>query len=510
MNRERAETYLRLLAEAETREPRTWLFPLAWAAHLPAGNTCQKMHTVAQALIAVGALDAETAEAILADFDVAVGARQLHRGRTWPEHGISVPAAQAVARRIQFTGSRPRAPGPPPQPARSPARPPPAGRPAGSKGSQTTEGAAGPERFVPLGLTIPFQHWGSSDGLYLMSYARTARGARFLVASRAHGRVNLNMTALASCTVTDDRGGRYQLHFAGTSSGPEWTAVMSLDPDPAGDLRWLEFCPPRGTAVRVGLDPPPPPGAAGPDGTSAQVIPAELGPGEHLLTLIAERLLYELRLSPRGLRQQLATEAPVPFSNLAAGLGAAVAALEAAEALAPDSPWPGRLVTLCANLSISDPELTAPPVPDLPEEWLSLLAHYLRRKADAAPDRDGVAAALAGPLPEVDGIRLALLGVHNAENTTFVHVLASGLPWDIRAGPFGVDLCFPLSVWIRDDGGRWHLGRPDGLHRAGAEDILRLRLAPPLTRSTAWIEVLVAGRSARVRARLPFRWENLL
>jgi hypothetical protein len=490
MNRERAETYLRLLAEAETREPRTWLFPLAWAAHLPAGNTCQKMQTVAQALTAVGALDAETAAAVLADFDIAAGARQLHRGRMWPEHGISVPATQAVARRIQYTG-------PPPQPARGP---------AGAKGSPATEGASGPGRFVPLGLRIPFQHWGSSDGLYLMSYAHTADGARFLVASRAHGRVNVAMPPLTWCTIIDDRGGRYQLDFTGTSSGPEWTAVITLDPDPPSDLRWLDICPPRGTAVRIGLDSPPPPGA-GSDGPAAQASQAGLGPGEHLLTLIAERLLFELRLSPRGFRRQ---PAPGPFGNLAAGLGTVVAALEAAEVLAPDSPWLGRLVTLCANLDISDPELTAPPLPDLPEQWLSLLAHYLRRKADAAPDRDGVAAAVAGPLPEVDGIRLALLGVHNAENTSFVHVLASGLPRDIRHGPFGVDMYFPLSAWIRDDGGRWHLARPDGLHRVGGEDILRLRLAPPLTRSTAWIEVLVAGRSARVRARLPFRWENLL
>jgi hypothetical protein len=494
MNRERAEIYLRLLAEAETREPRTWLFPLTWAPHLPAGNTCQKLQTVAQALTAVGALDAGTAEAILADFDIAVGARQLHRGRTWPAGGTSGPAMPATARRIRYAGFAPPVAGwvPPP--------------PAGTPGTERTEG---PERFVPLGLTIPFQEWGSCDGLYLMSYAHTAAGARFTVASRAHGRVNPDLPELTSCTICDDRGRRYQLGFTGTSGGPAWTAVMTLDPDPPGDLRWLDICPPHGAAVRVGLDPPPPPASAGPDGAGAEVSRAELGPGEHLLTLIAERLLFELRLSPRGFWQELATEAPGRFSNLAAGLGTVVAALEAAEVLASDSPWLGRLVTLCANLSISDPELTAPPAADLPEQWLSLLAHYLRRKADAAPHRDGVAAAVAGPLPEVDGIRLALLGVHNAENTTFLHVLASGLPRDIRRGPFGTDMYFPLSVWLRDDGGRWHLARADGLHRIGGEDILRLRLAPPLTRSPASIEVLVAGRSARVRARLPFRWENL-
>ena len=36
---------------------------------------------------------------------------------------------------------------------------------------------------------------------------------------------------------------------------------------------------------------------------------------------------------------------------------------------------------------------------------------------------------------------------------------------------------------------------------------LTLRLVPPLARSATWIEVLAAGRSAEVRARLPVRWQ---
>jgi hypothetical protein len=253
--------------------------------------------------------------------------------------------------------------------------------------------------------------------------------------------------------------------------------------------------------VRVALDAA---GAAGPDGARAQASQAELDAGEHLLTQVAERLLYDLRLCQNGLQ----AEPPGRFGNLATGLGDVVAALEAAEVLAPDSPLPGRLATLCANMGIDDLELAARPARDLPEHWLSLLAHYLRRKPDTVPARDGAAASLAAPLPELDGIRLALLGLHNAESTTFLHVLAGGLPPPgVRHGPFGVKT-FPVSVWIRDDGGRWHLAWLDGLHRLGGEDILRLRLTPPLTRATAWIEVLAAGRSAQVRAKVPLRWEN--
>ena len=77
--------------------------------------------------------------------------------------------------------------------------------------------------------------------------------------------------------------------------------------------------------------------------------------------------------------------------------------------------------------------------------------------------RDGFAAVTAA-LPELDGIRLALLGLHNAEGTSFLHVLARGLRREEPPGPLDVDLDFPLSVWLRDSGGRWHAARPDRRH----------------------------------------------
>ena len=88
-------------------------------------------------------------------------------------------------------------------------------------------------------------------------------------------------------------------------------------------------------------------------------------------------------------------------------------------------------------------------------------------------------------------------------------MLARGLEPETPRGPFGIDGHFPLSVWIRDSGGRWHACRPAGSHRHNGEDVLKLQLVPPLTRSTAWIEVLAAGPSAQVRVQLPLRWRYL-
>jgi hypothetical protein len=62
---QRAEAHLRLLAEEELRRP-------AW----PWGERRIRVGRVAQLLRAIGALDDEVADRILADFDLALVARQ--------------------------------------------------------------------------------------------------------------------------------------------------------------------------------------------------------------------------------------------------------------------------------------------------------------------------------------------------------------------------------------------------------------------------------------------------
>jgi len=92
------------------------------------------------------------------------------------------------------------------------------------------------------------------------------------------------------------------------------------------------------------------------------------------------------------------------------------------------SPVPGQLATLCAGLNVSGHGITAPPASDL-------LAHrYQRRKTGTASERHGCAAA-AVMLPDLDGIRLAILGLHNYRDNTVVHLHASGPMCDAIHGP---------------------------------------------------------------------------
>ena len=98
MNRERAETHLRLLAEAELRRATTW----------PAdGGLLDECHSarfelVAQALHAVRAFDMGAANEIQAELGVALGVRQPRQGL-----GGLAPNAQANLARLMLRPPRP-------------------------------------------------------------------------------------------------------------------------------------------------------------------------------------------------------------------------------------------------------------------------------------------------------------------------------------------------------------------------------------------------------------------
>jgi hypothetical protein len=102
MNRERAETYLRVLAEAELRRATSQ----PWGDAQRAGYA--RLNRVAQVLAFAGALDEGAADQILDDFELALGARpagqtasvpgrppQRAAQRTRLARRVSAPAAAA-------------------------------------------------------------------------------------------------------------------------------------------------------------------------------------------------------------------------------------------------------------------------------------------------------------------------------------------------------------------------------------------------------------------------------
>src|SRR5438445_202129 len=397
MNREGAETYLRLLAEAAMRGS---LAP-AVAARAPNASTIM---VVGHALTAVGALDPVTAEEILADFRLAVTVRHLH-GEPGQGPGQAVTVVQWLTQGRPVLRGKPR-------PAPSPGEGAPGEGTPGDDGSRDRA-----DRFVPVGLTVPFLAGAVSGELCLMSFAQTGTGARFIAAWQVHSpalEVQLShhypgLIPFDEFTVTDDRGARYKLdHTPGSDLA--WPNMIRLSPAPPENIRWLDVAPPYRQGIRVALS------RGGPhspdDEAQVSVSDAALSAGEHLLVMLAERLLTGTPEFPR--RGMLAAPPTSPRQVVAGGFGDIIAALEAADVLSPLSPVPARLATLCASLDLTGHGIAAPPTLDLPEPWLSLLAHYQRRKPEPTQMRDGYA-ALAATLPELDGIRVTLLGLQHTQ-----------------------------------------------------------------------------------------------
>jgi hypothetical protein len=176
-------------------------------------------------------------------------------------------------------------------------------------------------------------------------------------------------------------------------------------------------------------------------------------------------------LIPAASACRLASAFSVVITSIAATLTWPVALRQECGALPPLSSVPGQLATLCARLNVSGHGITTLPARGLPEPWLSVLTQYQQRETGAAPVRDGCAAA-AVVLPELDGIRLSILGLHNCEDSTILHVHASGPACHTACGPD--ELYSWPPIWICDSGGRWHATRTSGQSGMDGEIALRL------------------------------------
>jgi len=473
MNRERAETYLRQLAEAELRRART--LP---AALFRKRQDTARLALVAQALSAVGAVDVGTADQIRADLELAVAVRQPGQvNQASPgQRGLSPDARMRLAR---LRHSPPR--------AATAALPVP-----GLSGGHTRSASQRASwRAVPVGQVIPIRDGDVRRELLVVAYVQSADGARFTTAGWP-------FRPFPPFTAADDRGASYQISFPGEMRPRE----LPLRPDPPRQIRWLDLITAPGKpAIRIDLDPQIP-------APQVTVTRNARGPGELMLDVIAARILTSAAAST----QDNAGQPPAANADLRAfvsdGPGDIVAELHAADALSPAGRVPGQLAGLCARLGISDHGITAPPADDLPERWRNMLTRYHSPKPQAGP-APGILAATVSELPELDGAQIAILGLHHDEHGTIVHMLASGVTleddWQYARG------VRPLPVlWIRDSSGRWHTTRTNGVSPMWGdprEIMLWLAIIPPLDRGTAWIDVVATGPSAEVRVRLPLCWK---
>lgn len=445
MDRERAEAHLRMLAEDEVRR-----------GTLPAGPGV-RVSRVVQALTAVGALDDETAGRIMDEVEMARALRH-------PD--------PVIRRHLAMAGTAS------PLPYRAP-------RPRAADG-----------RVVPVGQLIPVRAGDVGGEIYLLSYARQVSRGLLTMIARSCGPGEHDPDVVFSFldfTATDDQGNRYEmgLHGSGVSGPGEW--ILRLHPDPPPGLRWLDLSTGAGEpATRVDLSGP----AQPTDAPEATVSTGGPGPGEHLLNSIAMRLLAATAAYPRQIPLYLAG---LTVGQAVDGLGDIVMALQACGAVAPSSPVPAQLAALCRQLELSGHGITTPPADRLPEPWQNVIVQFMRGSRARGPARSAV---VAGALPEVEGIGLTILGLHDTGDRTIVFMHVSGTTGDAT---FELNT-WPV-IWIRDSGGWWHATRAGGSADEDREITMDMPVIPPLSRDTDWIEVIASGRSAQARAIMPVRWQ---
>jgi hypothetical protein len=468
VNRDRAERHLRLAAEAGLRRGRA----LSDYGAAPGGaafftDGILRLSSVAMALTTVGALEAELADDILIQFQAALAVRR----RLQPQTGAG-PLLLRRPRQLVPAGAAP-----PPRPARPPA-------------------PAAPWRLWPVRRMLPFRDDFVAGELYVLSLLVTADRAQALVFAPLRPAIagSAGFTGFpepfARITAADDRGTAYQVNFRGGGTVTQWEGQLVIDPPPPAGARWLELSTgPDAPRLRIDL-------TAGPPVSDVTVQPQDSQPGEQLLEHAAQQILASSAGHPGDTRRQ------------AYGLGDVVAALEAAGALSPFSPVPGYLAMICERLGIGNHDITAAPTADLPGPWLSMLAWYGRRHRP--PVHDGTA-AVSTVLPDVDGARVALGGLHTRNNETFLHLMVapdpSAGPSDgplTDAGPFSHP---GFSCWLRDETRQWHVAVPGRWQGDGDGEVTgTLRVLPPLGRDSGGVTLLASTLHSRVRAEVPLRW----
>ena len=473
MGKERAETYLRLLAEAELRRAGDQLRGLDAAAgtdgwsdpgieHATAERALGKVISTGWILVAAGALDREYLTGFTDDLYAAITVRSRLLNRD----------LRRVTRHGAMFGPRGRLAMP--------------SRPVGRA-----------MRVTPIGRTLRVASGRAPSVLHLMSLVRIGTEAVITVVMRMHWPpegpgTDLEITRAGphhlpydQLWAVDDEGTRYTVRFEGPGRGgtAAWQGIARLSPVPPLGARRLDLV---GDGTRLIQLPLGPQAARGDPAAPPATEPVAVPPGERLLVLRAERILASGDATGPA-------QGPIPAEI--------ITVLTQAGAIAAGSPVPGQLAALCRRLGAAGHGIAVPAAAEIPAQWASVLA---RRGAPVPATGPEVFAPLPGILPDVDGARFALAGLSMTAGESHLHVVSSGMPQ--LADRFAHDWTPGFSWWLGDGAGNWHVataGEPctlgDGTQAFG------LRLTPPLAAVPDAAEVVVTGPATRVRATVPVR-----
>ncbi len=465
-----AETYLRLLAEAELRRAQVEATSGAGPGQR---RGSQRLQAVASVLATVGALPVSVAESVINDHSVALAARSF------------LPAPMLLPAQPGSLG--PMSVGGTVSPGQSPG-------PAGSPVSRGPAPVGVTARLV--GVMLALDDGSASGELHLLAMVSSpgqvvltmvAYGAPVAGTTRHLPMARLPFQALSA---VDDHGATHGLGANGEAHQDCWEGKLVLDSGSASLPRWLDiFSQTGGRAVRADLTAP----------STVCMVAVEGAPaattGERLLEAAGEVMLGQSGMMAR-----------VQGAVMLGDLDVVREALEIAGELPEASGAIGHLASLARTLGIEVPKLAggiSQGKAGLPERWASVLVDRGRKAPRRGPE--GLL-PVAVVLPELEGATFALAGLRSTEDHFSLHVCCFG--WQpaqtgFRRG-WGGDLSF--SWWAQDSNGQWHVGAPAGWGSAGSMADMRLHFVPPLDASAKWLELVVTGRESLVKARFALEW----
>lgn len=288
---ERAETYLRLLAEATLRPG--------------AAGDMGRIRRAADLLIEAGAVAEPLAARILADLHLSLRVRG--RPEAFTPGARPMPGSR-LRRLASFTGGAPGQPG-------------------------EAGGQAGPWRVLRPGPAT-----AGSRLMALILLDDRALAPATLCFSPAVGTPESEVPPLTALHATDNLGTAYRLGFPdGSWAGSIWTGTIMLVPLPPPLASKLDIIGPNGPLLRADISPASP-GDTAPGGVPR---PAKESPGERLLTRRAEAMLAAL-----------AADGHVRHGLGQSALAELAGTLEAAGLLSALSPAPARLAALSQLLGL--------------------------------------------------------------------------------------------------------------------------------------------------------------
>jgi hypothetical protein len=280
----------------------------------------------------------------------------------------------------------------------------------------------------------------------------------------------------------DETGRSYDLIFNGGGDGTWSTGQFNLlanprRPSPAAGQNWTWLdVGNEEHSVRIDL-------TASFPSPEVTTTANGLGPGEQFLRIRAEAVFGS------GYHD-IGTDLPM--------LAAMVPALRAVGLLPEDSPSARLIAALCRRYAVARADVSDPPA-ELPVRWTDVLTggQYAAGREAGGTEAPPAAASLSVTFPATDGVAIVLSGLlTRGQRTTMTGAFFGPVEEGYPEGP---------CIWLRDDGGQWHVAKV-GSWSSGGVNVFKAEVVPPLPPSASAVDILVISRTADMHASAPLTW----